>query len=111
MPGKSVAEMIERRFLFEGSSKSYKNCWVIEVDGEVAGDLHAHLYDDMDDDPPDQIVPERRFVVVEPMIAIEKPAYGTFHNQHPGDLPALPTPGSRHSSDRLGKAASTGNAA
>ena len=79
MPGKTVAEMIERRFLFEGSSKSYKNCWVVEVDGEVAGDLHAHLYDDMDGDPPDPIVPEERYGVVEPMIAIEKPAYGTFH--------------------------------
>ena len=76
MPGKTVAEMIERRFLFEGSSKSYKNCWVVEVDGEVAGDLHAHLYDDMDGDPPDPIVPEERYGVVEPMIAIEKPAYG-----------------------------------
>ena len=45
IPGLSVAEMLERRFFFVNSTKSFRHCWVAECDGAVAGDLHAHPFD------------------------------------------------------------------
>ena len=79
MPGHSVAEMIERRFFFQDSTKSYHNCWVAEADGNVLGDLHAHSFDAMNDDPSDPIVPEERYAVGEPFNHLDHAAAGTFH--------------------------------
>lgn len=79
IPGLSVAEMIERRFFFRNSTKSYHNCWVAESNGKVIGDLHAHAFDAMDDDPTDPIVPEERYAVGEPFGHLDHAAVGTFH--------------------------------
>lgn len=79
IPGKEVSEIIERRFHVENSTKSYKNCWVAEHDGDVIGDLHAHPYDDMADDPTDDLVPEERFAVAEPFDHLDHAGVGTYH--------------------------------
>lgn len=41
MPGLSLEEVGRRRYAREGVSFSYRNCTVAEVDGRVAGMLHA----------------------------------------------------------------------
>ncbi|MEM7123667.1 MAG: GNAT family N-acetyltransferase [Pseudomonadota bacterium] len=79
IPGQSVAEMLERRFFFQNSTKSYRHCWVAESDGRVIGDLHAHPFDAMTGDPSDPIVPEERYAVVEPFDALDRVGEGTYH--------------------------------
>ncbi len=79
IPGQSVAEMLERRFFFQNSTKSYRNCWVAELDGRVIGGLHAHPFDAMTGDPSDPIVPEERYAVVEPFDVLDRVGAGTYH--------------------------------
>ncbi len=79
IPNQSVAEMLERRFFFQNSTKSYRNCWVAESDGHVIGDLHAHPFDAMTGDPSDPIVPDERYAVVEPFDILDQAGEGTYH--------------------------------
>ena len=94
IPGLSVAEMIERRFFFLDSTKSYHNCWVAEAEGNVLGDLHAHSFDAMNDDPSDPIVPEDRYAVGEPFESSRSRGGRDLSHQYPGRLPAVS--GTRH---------------
>ncbi|MEM7172038.1 MAG: GNAT family N-acetyltransferase [Pseudomonadota bacterium] len=79
VPGKSVTELVARRFSFEGSTKSYRHCHVAELGDRVVGGLHCHPFDAMANDPSDPLVPEERFAVVEAFDHLDFAAVGTFH--------------------------------
>ncbi|MEM7223813.1 MAG: GNAT family N-acetyltransferase [Pseudomonadota bacterium] len=65
IPGKPTNEIVERRFHFKGTTKSFHCCHVAEQSGRVVGKLHAHPIDAVLNDPPDPLVPDDRYAVVE----------------------------------------------
>ena len=79
VPGKTVEELVARRFSFENSTKSYRHCWVAEIEGDVAGDLHAYPFDAMAADTGDPIISEERYAVLAPFDYLDPVAVGSFH--------------------------------
>jgi ribosomal protein S18 acetylase RimI-like enzyme len=65
VPGKSTRELVERRFLREGTTWYYRNHWVAVCEGQVAGGLHAYAQDDAAANPPDPIIPKERLVLLD----------------------------------------------
>ena len=50
------------------------------ADGErIAGKLHAYPLDDVENDPPDPLVPEARIAVLEPLEALYRRATGSYY--------------------------------
>jgi len=79
IPGKTTAEIVERRVLATGTTGSYENCWIAEQAGRPLGVLHAYPMDDLANDPPNEPVPEERFVVVEPFDHLDPHAAGSYY--------------------------------
>ena len=79
IPGKSTAEIVEQRVLASGTTGSYENCWIAEQVGAPLGVLHAYPMDDLENDPPNELVPEERFAVIEPFDHLDPQAAGSFY--------------------------------
>ena len=79
IPGKPTNEIVERRLQREGTTGSFENCWVATHDGRVAGELHAYPMDDLKNDPPDDLIPEERFAVLEPFDRFDPLAAGSYY--------------------------------
>jgi ribosomal protein S18 acetylase RimI-like enzyme len=71
IPGKSVPEILERRYVPENSGYSYRNCAVALADARVAGGINMRAVGDPRFDWTDPIVPEERKVVLAPFQHIE----------------------------------------
>lgn len=79
IPGLTTEKIVERRLAREGTCGAYTNCWVA-VDGtRIAGKLHAYPLDDLAGDPPDPLVPEERYKVLEAFDALDEPAAGSYY--------------------------------
>jgi ribosomal protein S18 acetylase RimI-like enzyme len=83
IPGLPTHEIVERRLARDGTCGSYANCWVAadthSSGTRIAGKLHAYPMDDVQDDPPDPLVPEERYRVLEPFGALDEPAAGSYY--------------------------------
>jgi len=71
IPGKSVPEILERRFVPENSGFSYRNCAVALADTRIAGGINMRVAGDPRFDWTDPIVPEERKTVYAPFQHIE----------------------------------------
>jgi hypothetical protein len=65
IPGLTTEKIVERRLAREGTCGAYTNCWVATDGTRIAGKLHAYPLDDLAGDPPDPLVPEERYKVLE----------------------------------------------
>lgn len=83
IPGLATEKIVERRLAREGTCGGFTNCWVAthtSADGTwVAGKLHAYPLDDLAEDPPDPLVPEERYKVLEAFDALDEPAAGSYY--------------------------------
>ncbi len=79
IPGKPTNEIVERRLQREGTTGSYENCWVAVQDGRVVGELHAYPMDELENDPPDPLIPEERYAVLEPFDHLDPVAAGSYY--------------------------------
>ena len=77
VPGRSVESFLEPEFARPGVTAYYKNHWIAELDGQVAGGISAFPFDDFANDTHDPEIPEERFAVFQPFG--ELPAAGTYH--------------------------------
>jgi ribosomal protein S18 acetylase RimI-like enzyme len=79
VPGLPTHEIVERRLAREGTCGAYTNCWVAAGGTRIAGKLHAYPLDALADDPPDPLVPEERYKVLEAFDALDEPAAGSYY--------------------------------
>lgn len=79
IPGTPTHQIVERRFHRLGTTKSYERCQVAERDGRVVGKLHAYPMDDGENDPPDPLVPDERFAVVEAFDHLDQAVAGSYY--------------------------------
>ena len=79
VPNTPTNEIVERRFHRLGTTKSFERCQVAERNGRVVGKLHAYPMDEGENDPPDPLVPEARYAVIEPLMALDEPAAGSYY--------------------------------
>ena len=77
LSGRSVESFLEPEFAQSGSTAFYRNHWIAEHDGEVAGGIHAFPYDNFANDQHDPEIPEQRYAVLQPFDNL--PAAGTYH--------------------------------
>jgi ribosomal protein S18 acetylase RimI-like enzyme len=79
IPGLTTEKIVERRLAREGTCGAYTNCWVATDGTRIAGKLHAYPLDDLAGDPPDPLVPEERYKVLEAFDALDEPAAGSYY--------------------------------
>jgi ribosomal protein S18 acetylase RimI-like enzyme len=77
IPGRSVESFLEPEFARPGVTAYYKNHWIAELDGQVAGGINAFPYDDFANDTHDPEIREERYAVLQPFENL--PAAGTYH--------------------------------
>jgi ribosomal protein S18 acetylase RimI-like enzyme len=77
VPGRSVESFLEAGFARSGSTESYKNHWIAEQGGQVAGGMRAFPYDDFANDIRDPEIPQERYAVFQPFANL--PAAGTYY--------------------------------
>jgi ribosomal protein S18 acetylase RimI-like enzyme len=77
VPGQSVEDIIQSEFAQPGTTPFYENHWIVSWDGQIAGGLHAHPWDDMKNDVPNPLIPEERFELGEPFRHLKAP--GTYY--------------------------------
>jgi ribosomal protein S18 acetylase RimI-like enzyme len=73
IPGLTTEKIVERRLAREGTCGAYTNCWVATDGTRIAGK------DDLAGDPPDPLVPEERYKVLEAFDALDEPAAGSYY--------------------------------
>ena len=79
VPGALISEIVERRIRATGTTNSHQNCWVVEQAGRIIAMLHAYPMDDLANEPPDPLVPEERYVVVEPFDHLDPHAESSYY--------------------------------
>lgn len=73
IPGLPINKIVEKRFHYVGTAASYENCWVAEQEGRVIGKIHAFPADELGSDLVDPLVPEERYVLLEPFETLYTP--------------------------------------
>lgn len=79
IPDLATHEIVERRLARDGTCGSYANCWVVANGERIAGKLHAYPMDDVASDPPDPLIPEERYGILDPFEALDEPAAGSYY--------------------------------
>jgi len=79
VPGQSVEEIIQPEFAQPGTTPFHENHRIASWDGRIAGGLHAYPWDDMEDDPPNPLIPEERFEIGEPFHHLTAPGSYYIH--------------------------------
>ena len=83
IPGKTTAEILERRFLREGTTGHLSHCWsaVRQSQGrdEVLGQMQAFPIDLQAENSPDPLIPEERYEVAAPFDILDAAAEGSFY--------------------------------
>lgn len=78
IPGRETHLIIEHMFSRLNATSSFRNCRIVESDGEVVGGLHAYAADIGANDPPDPLVRRDRLDVVAPFAELQVPA-GSYY--------------------------------
>ena len=73
IPGLPTNKIVEKRFHYAGTTASYENSRVAEKQGRVIGKLHAFPTDELESDPVDPLVPEKRYVLFKPFENLHTP--------------------------------------
>lgn len=78
IPGRDTNLIIDHIFSRPGSTSSFRNCRVLESDGEVVGALHGYSSDASEDDPEDPLIRRDRLDLVMPFEELHPPS-GSYY--------------------------------
>jgi hypothetical protein len=84
----SVEEIIETELSNPKLTTHYKNFWVTLSRDEIVGGLLAFPWDDLESDSHNPLVPEERYLIMEPFEDLEAP--GTYYVAALSVYPSLP---------------------
>ena len=73
IPGRETSLIVEHMFSRLGATSSFKNCRILEVDGQVAGGLPGYAAAASTDDPGDPLMRHDRFHLLQPFIELPHP--------------------------------------
>ena len=76
IPDQSIESIIEPNFSRPDATDFYESHWIAELDGQVAGGIHAFPFDNFSNDALDPRIPEERYSILEPFVSL--PADGTY---------------------------------
>ena len=83
VPGKTTAEILARRFLREGTTGALAHCWSAvqneRAQARVLGQMQAFPIDLQEQNTPDPLIPEERYVVAEPFDVLDAAVPGSFY--------------------------------
>jgi ribosomal protein S18 acetylase RimI-like enzyme len=77
MPGQSTESLVQPQFARPNTTPFYENHWIAMCDGQVAGGIHAFPMEDMAKFPPDPLVPEERYAMIDEYLYHPPP--GTYY--------------------------------
>ncbi len=73
IPDRDTGLIVEHMFSRLNATSSFRNCRILEVDGQVAGGLHGYAARNSADDPGDPLMRRDRFHVLQPFIELPTP--------------------------------------